>query len=183
MNEKTRTELKKYFLYFMVYSVIGWIYEEFLEIFIYGRGITDRGILIGPYCPVYGVGTLLFLFTVYFIIKDKPLKNKILLLPVVFTLCALIAAAVELAVSYLCEAVIGYIPWDYTMYKYSFQARIALSTSVRFGLGGVLFLYIVQPFMERLLGKIKDRTLNVIFYTAAIIFAVDCAVFVISVVV
>ena len=86
MNEKTRTELKKYFLYFMVYSVIGWIYEEFLEIFIYGRGITDRGILIGPYCPVYGVGTLLFLFTVYFIIKDnikllqkyKNMKRKIL---------------------------------------------------------------------------------------------------------
>ncbi len=177
MTQKTVYEIKKYFLYFMVYSVIGWIYEEFLEVFIYGRGITDRGILIGPYCPVYGVGTLLFLFTVYFIIKNKPIKSKILLLPAVFILCALIATAVELIASYLCEDTIGYIPWDYTMYKYSFQARIALSTSIRFGLGGTLFLYVIQPFLEAFLEKIKRRTLCILFYGAAIIFAVDCLVF------
>lgn len=171
---------KKYFLFFMIYSIIGWIYEEFLEIFVYGRGLTDRGILTGPYCPIYGVGSLLFLFTVYHIIKNKPIKKRLIFLPVIFVLCMLIATAVELLSSYLCEAVVGYIPWDYTLYRYNFQARIALSPSLRFGLGGVLFLYIVQPALERLFDNMKDRLLNIIFYTLALIFAADWAIFIIN---
>lgn len=183
MTAQRGNEAKRYFLYFMIYSVIGWLYEEFLEVFIYGRGITDRGILTGPYCPVYGVGTLLFLFTVYRIIKGKALNKRLVLLPVMFILCALIATAVELIVSYLCEAILGYIPWDYTMYKYSFQARIALSPSLRFGLGGVLFLYIAQPALERLFGNMKEKLLNIFFYTLALIFAADWAVFIIKLII
>ncbi len=179
MTRQKITEIKKYFIFFMLYSFIGWLYEEFLEVFIYGRGITDRGILMGPYCPIYGVGSLLFLSTVYFIIKNKPLNKKIILLPVIFLLCALIATAVELIASYLCEAVIGYIPWNYTMYKYSFQARIALSTSLRFGLGGVLFLYIIQPLLEKFFNDIKGKALNIIFYPITVIFAADCILLVV----
>ncbi len=77
-------QVKKYYLYFMMYAVFGWCYEVFLEVVVYQWGYSDRGILFGPYCPVYGVGALAFIFTLGKLIKRKDFKKKILLIPVVF---------------------------------------------------------------------------------------------------
>lgn len=170
INFKT---VQAYFLYFVLYSVFGWLYEVTLEVVIYRWGYSDRGILSGPYCPVYGVGALLFLFAVYPLLFGKTVKKRLLLIPLVFFLCALVATAVELVTSYLCEFTIGYIPWDYTAYKYNFQARIALSTSLRFGLGGVLFLYVLQPLYEKINAKLPDRTRNIVFCIVFGLFALD----------
>lgn len=174
--------LKKYFLYFLMYSIFGWLYEVFLEVVIYQWGFSDRGVLFGPYCPVYGVGALCFIFLVYHLIKDKPLKRKLIMIPVVFLLCMLIATGIELIASYICEFTMGSWPWQtYKDYKYNFEARIALSPSLRFGLGGVLFLYVLQPLFEKLLAKFKPQSLNIIFYILFSIFIVDVIVFIINI--
>ena len=92
----------------------------------------------------------------------------------VFLLCMLIATAIELVTSYALEAIIGSWPWQtYADYKINFQARIALSPSVRFGLGGVLFLYVLQPLFEKLTGKLSEKALTTISAILVIIFALD----------
>ena len=53
--------VEKLFLYFLMAAVIGWCYEVFLEVVVYHWGFHNRGVLFGPYCPVYGVGMLAFL--------------------------------------------------------------------------------------------------------------------------
>ena len=61
-NEKMPFErFRTYFLYFMAYCIIGWLYEVFLEVVIYRWGFSNRGLLFGPYLPVYGTGALLIL--------------------------------------------------------------------------------------------------------------------------
>ena len=52
----------KYFLFFVFYSVIGWLYEVFLEVVVYRWGFSNRGVLFGPYCVIYGFGALLLIF-------------------------------------------------------------------------------------------------------------------------
>ena len=87
----------------------------------------------------------------------------------------IIATALELLTSYICEFAMGSWPWQtYASYKYNFQARIALSPSIRFGIGGVLFLYILQPLFEKLCDKVGDRGLTIISTILAIIVIVDC---------
>ena len=63
MSEKqSRVQtVEKLFLYFLMAAVIGWCYEVFLEVVVYRWGFDNRGVLFGPYCPVYGVGMLAFL--------------------------------------------------------------------------------------------------------------------------
>ena len=173
--------IKKYYLYFMMYSIIGWLYEVILEVFIYKWGYSDRGILFGPYCPVYGVGALFFLFIVYPLINKKEISKKILMIPIVFLLCMVVATGIELVASYLCEAIMGSWPWQtYADYKYNFQARIALSPSIRFGLGGVLFLYILQPLFEKITNKLSNNILNKIFYVILALFIIDIIAFIIN---
>lgn len=167
-----KDSIKNYFLCFILYSIIGWIYEVFLEVVIYKWGFSNRGVLFGPYCPVYGVGALIFIFTVYGLIKDKDLKKKLLMLPIIFISCMFIATVVELIASYLCEAFLGSWPWDYSGYKINFQGRIGLSPSVRFGLGGCAFLYILQPLFEKLFNKM-GKARDYVFYVVLGIFVID----------
>lgn len=171
---------KEYYLYFMAYAIIGWCYEVFLEVVVYRWGFSNRGVLFGPYCPVYGFGALIFIFLVYPIIKNKKLTKKLLMLPIVFLLCMLAATALELFTSYLCEWTMGSWPWQtYKDYKINFQGRIALSPSLRFGLGGALFLYVLQPLFEKAYKKLGDKT-TIAFLVIGIPFVIDLIWFVIQ---
>lgn len=170
-----REDIRRYFMYFMCYSIIGWIYEVFLEVVVYKWGFTNRGVLFGPYCPVYGFGALAFIFTAYRIIKGKPLKEQLKYIPIIFILCMAIATLIELIASYLCEYFLGTWTWQtYADYKYNFQARIALSPSIRFGLGGLLFLYILQPLFEKMCDKLGDEKIKIITRIIAFILLIDC---------
>ena len=47
--------VQKYYLWFTIYSVLGWVYESIL-CSIEEKKIINRGFLNGPYCPIYGAG-------------------------------------------------------------------------------------------------------------------------------
>lgn len=165
--------LSEHILFFWVYAVIGWLYEVTLETVVYRWGFSNRGVLFGPWLPVYGFGATVFLILWYRLIKEKTLKRKLLLLPVIFLLTMATATLIELITSYLCEWIIGSWPWQtYADYKINFQARIALSPSIRFGIGGVVFLYVIQPLLDKLAAKLKDKPLRLI---AAVIVTVMTA--------
>jgi uncharacterized membrane protein len=131
--------------------LLGWAYEVILEVVVYRWGFSNRGVLFGPYLPVYGFGAIVFVLTIYRLVEGQSFKRKVYMLPAVFAGCALIATSIELATSYALEAVTGHWPWQtYVDYAINFQGRVALSPSIRFGIGGVLFLYIVQPLLDML---------------------------------
>lgn len=164
----------RYFISFILYSVIGWCYEVFLEVVVYRWGFSNRGVLFGPYCPVYGVGAMLFLLTIYPHLKDRTRREKILAIPLVFLSCMVLATALELATSYLLEFFTGSWPWQtYADYRYNFEARIALSPSVRFGLGGILFLYVLQPLFDRLIDRLGPERAKKITVLLAVILITD----------
>ena len=167
--------VQKLFLCFWMYALLGWIYEVFLEVVVYRWGFHNRGELFGPYLPIYGVGAMLFLLCFSRLMKKKDVKWLNIVKPfLIFLGCMAMATAVELAASYILEYTSGSWPWQtYARYKYNFQARIALSTSIRFGLGGLLFMYIVQPFYNWLLSKPKKKTINIIAVIVLVIVVTD----------
>ena len=168
-------KIQKIFLLFLMYSIIGWCYEVFLEVVIYHWGFTNRGVLFGPYCPVYGFGSLLFIFCFYKNIKQNDNINKFLKIFLIFLGCMIVATLIELMASYILEYFTGHWLWEtYKNYKYNFQGRIALSTSIRFGLGGIIFLYFLQPIFSKIFEKIGNKTLNIISIITLMIFLSDC---------
>ena len=49
--------VEKLFLWFLLYSFCGWVYESIL-VSILERRPVNRGFLNGPLCPIYGVGAV-----------------------------------------------------------------------------------------------------------------------------
>ena len=50
--------IETWFLWLMIYSIIGWVYESTI-CSIGHRKLINRGCLNGPYCPIYGTGAVL----------------------------------------------------------------------------------------------------------------------------
>lgn len=172
--------LEKYFIYFMFYSIIGWIYEVVLEVFIYRWGFSNRGTLFGPYCIIYGVGALAFILCLRRVKEKKIRIGKISITPViVFLGIVAVATAMELIGSYIMEWTTGDWMWNYERFAFNFQGRIALNPSVRFGIGGMIFMYVLQPLFEKFTDRISKKALGLLSGTLGVIVAVDAAVYVI----
>ena len=167
--------MSEYFIFFMLYSVIGWIYEVFLEVVVYRWGFSNRGVFFGPYCIIYGFGALILIFSLSRLQKKRIYIGKLLVTPLlVFLGIVVITTAVELAGSYIMEFTRGEWLWDYTRFSFNFEGRIALNPSIRFGIGGMIFLYLLQPLFYKAAEKLGEKKVSVISSVLALILIVDC---------
>lgn len=158
-------KVKKYFLLFLMYSMVGWVMEILLTI-VCLKKFVNRGVLIGPYLPIYGVGCLLIILLVERF-KDKPL------LLVISSM--LICSSLEYATSFLLETLFNTRWWDYSNSFMNLNGRICLSTTVLFGILGALIVYVINPVFMNVIDKMPVRMINVLFYFFASIMILDAA--------
>ena len=176
MGPSMKEKLSRYFFYFMLYSIIGWIYEVFLEVVIYHWGYSNRGVLFGPYCVIYGVGALILLFSLQGLKKRSIRLGPVPITPVlVFVAIVVITTVVELIGSYIMEWTTGGWLWDYHRFAFNFQGRIALNPSLRFGVGGMILLYGLQPLLERLANRLPPVVFSVVIRLLLVLLAADAA--------
>ena len=159
-------DLKTYFLLFMIYSFVGWIIE-IINIAILEKKIVNRGFLIGPYCPIYGFGALIMIITL-----KKYIYDPFILFGMGFLICG----TLEYFTSYIMEKMFKARWWDYSTNKFNLNGRICLGNLVLFGLGGIILLYIVNPFIVNIFNYIPEIVLTIITSVLFILFAVDVCV-------
>ena len=166
--------VKKIMIYFICFSFIGWIFE--VAIFIIEDHIfVNRGVLYGPWLPVYGFGgsIIFFLFNK---LKNKPLKiKKINIRPLlIFVYMTLVATLIELSTTYICALIKSDWTklWDYSSKFLNFQGRVALLPSVRFGILGIMVLYLGVPFIDKIKNS-KSKPTNIITYIVIALFVID----------
>ena len=163
--------IETWFLWLMIYSIIGWVYESTI-CSIGHRKLINRGFLNGPYCPIYGTGAVLVLLVL------GRIQNPVLL----FFAGALVTCSLEYLTSWLMEKLFHARWWDYSHYRFNIQGRICLLGAIVFGFGGVLIIDVVQPQVERLTAMIPLLAVHVICAVAAIVVIIDTIVTVVGIV-
>ena len=153
----------KYFIYFIIYSFIGWLLEVICKYFQYKRFI-NRGFLIGPICPIYGYGVLGILFLI-----GKNTNDYL----AVFLKAILICSFLEYFTSYFMEKLFKARWWDYSKRKFNINGRICLETMLPFGILGCLVVYVLHPLIEKLVLLINSKLLIIIAIFLFIIYLVD----------
>ncbi|MBQ6546771.1 MAG: putative ABC transporter permease [Bacilli bacterium] len=156
-------QLKLYFLYFIIYAMIGWFLEE---IYAYGtkKKITNRGFFIGPYCPIYGIGCILIILLLSSY-KEHPAG--------MFVLAIIICSVLEYITSYLMEKLFKARWWDYSKTKYNIDGRVCADTMIPFGIIACIVIYVLHPAIISVLSKIPSDTLNIITIVILVIFVSD----------
>lgn len=156
-------KLSLYFILFLIYSIIGWSIEVCNSL-IKEKKFINRGFMLGPYCPIYGVSAVIM------ILYLSQYKNNIL---TVFLLAVVICSTVEYLVSYIMEKLFNARWWDYSTRKFNINGRICLTNAFLFGLLGVLLVYFINPLLTNALLNININILNIIIIILIIAFITD----------
>ena len=123
--------IETWFLWLMIYSIIGWVYESTI-CSIGHRKLINRGFLNGPYCPIYGTGAVLVLLVL------GRIQNPVLL----FFAGAVVTCSLEYLTSWLMEKLFHARWWDYSKRKFNIDGRVCLIGAVVFGAFSVVLVLV-----------------------------------------
>lgn len=129
------------FFMFFSYSVFGYIVETLFCSLIDKKIVFNRGFLIGPYLPIYGVASVLM--TLVLTRYQNDFFN-------VFIMGAFICTTVEYLTSFILEKMFNTRWWDYTNQSFNVNGRVCLKNSVLFGIGGLAIVYFLDDYFEKL---------------------------------
>lgn len=151
------------FLSFCVYSFLGWVCETFY-CSVGRRRFVNRGFLNGPVCPVYGFGALAVLYLL------APFSRRPVLL---FFSAMLLTSILEYITGWLLEKLFHTRWWDYSTYPFNLHGRVCLRNSLLFGLIALAAVLLIDPAVQRMLGRLPLRAAFSLALLLGSVFLVD----------
>mgnify|MGYP005785061685 CR=1 FL=1 len=163
VDPQKRYPVRTLILFFFTFSLAGWIWEVVLT--VYKSGVfVNRGVLYGPWLPIYGSGGLLILISLRKLF-DRPF--------ITFFSVMVLCSFIEYISSWFLEYTTGQRWWDYEGYFLNLNGRICLAGAVAFGIGGISFIYVFAPLLDRLYAHICKQVQWVIAIILMTAFCID----------
>ena len=148
---------------FIIYSVFGYFIECIYTSAIEKKFNYKRGLLMGPYCPIYGL-TLSA--------TNKIIESNLCYIWKVIIIC-LVVFFIEYGTSLLLEKIFHRKWWDYSKKKYNLNGRVCLENIVIFIIGALFIGVKINPLFNFIF-NIDDGIFIVIVFLLFIIFMIDC---------
>ena len=153
-----------YFFMFLIFSILGWITECIYCSISERKIVINRGYLIGPYCPIYGIGVI-YGYTFLTLFESNPI--------LLFVMAMIGASILEYITSYTMEKLFNARWWDYSDKPVNINGRICLRNAIMFGLIGIIFTYSAKPLFVDLVDMIPDNTLILFNLILMFFFTID----------
>ena len=166
MEKEKKLTIHHLFWYFIIFSILGLIIET-LYCYI-GTGVFEsrKGLIWGPFCPVYGVcGAGLI-----YILEKLNCKT----ISQLFIAGIVLGSIGEYFLSYILEAIYGIRFWNYEYLQYNLNGRISLLFSFYWGVLSVVLIKFVKPLIDKGLNKLGTKPRNVIDILIFIFLVIDC---------
>ncbi|OUQ52655.1 DUF975 family protein [Lachnoclostridium sp. An118] len=151
-------------LLFFIFSAIGWVWEVSLHLVTDGE-FVNRGVLHGPWLPIYGGGGVLILM-----LLNRLRKRPVLEFIGIVVLCG----CVEYTTSFVLEILHnGERWWDYSGYFLNLNGRICAEGLLVFGIGGIAIVYMLAPLLDNQIQRIRPWVLIPLCLILLTAFTVD----------
>ena len=149
---------------FLSLSVFGWLWEVGLHLVSTGQ-LVNRGVLHGPWLPIYGTGAVLML-TVLYRLRRRPALS--------FFATILLCGVLEYVTSLALELATGGTKWwDYSGYFLNLNGRICAEGLLVFGVGGLAVVYVLAPLLDEALARMSRKKVMAVCSVAAAVFLCD----------
>ncbi len=153
----------KILVYFIVYSIAGYIVETLFGIITKGVWESRQSFLYGPFCGIYGLGAVVLILSLQYFNKST---NKL------FIGGFIVGSIVEYLVSLIGELIFNVKWWDYSDMPLNINGRICVYFSIFWGFLAVYFMTSFHPRMEKLISKIEAKKPMKVLKTTTIIISV-----------
>ena len=167
-NKKIKDEIILLFWLFIIGSIAGFIYEVTIVFFQKGHFELRQGLIYGPFIPVYGIGTMIY----YIVLSKIKTKNKVL----IFLITMLLGGITEYVCSFIQEKAFGTVSWDYSYLPFNINGRTSLLHCIYWGIGGVLYITFVEPWINNISKKINIKFINLITIIISIFIIFDITI-------
>ncbi len=159
--------IEKIFLWLMIYSFFGWVYESILCSITSGS-LVNRGFLNGPICPVYGFGALVVILAFWWE-PDIRVWN-------LFFSSMVLTCTLEYLTSWAMEKLFHARWWDYSQYRFNINGRVCLLGAVAFGAFSVLLIKVVHPRVSAFVDGFSPAAITAASAALFLTGAADCMV-------
>ncbi len=141
----------KILIYFIIYSIVGFLLETIYALFTKGALESRQSFLYGPFCIVYGIAAVFLIFA----LRKYKNKNKKL-----FIYGLILGCTVEYLSSYIAELFLHVKWWDYSNDFLNINGRTCLFYAILWGFLSVVLINYVNPILDRIIEFIIDKVSN-----------------------
>lgn len=135
-------------LYFIIYSVLGYIIETIFGLLTLGVIESRQSFLYGPFCGIYGIGA-----TVMIVGMQKVPKTYNWL----FVAGFLLGTITEYTISVISEKIAGVTWWDYSSMPLNINGRVCLLYSIFWGLLAIYLMGYFNPKLDKMIDYVKGK--------------------------
>ena len=156
-----------HWLWFVAYSIAGWVYETILFRFVEGKWLR-RGFLYGPFCPIYGTGAVAFWLTLQWVprVMRAAIPNLfwsiVVEVLILFFTGGLMACTLEWFTSLALEHLFHTRWWDYFKNKGNIKGRVAPIGFIAFGCVAAGLVEVLQPGVVFVTDAIPDVVIMIL---------------------
>jgi len=147
VNGIKKVSFDYYVLLFFLVSFLGWLWEVGIYLVREWR-FVNRGILFGPWLPVYGSGAL-FLYLLLRRWKRRPMF--------VFLISLTVCSLLEYLAGFFLEKAWGVRWWDYSGMLLNLNGHVCLMSSLMFGFGGLFLVFFLIPVYTGLYHRMPEK--------------------------
>ena len=164
MEVKNKISFHHLFWYFIIFSVLGLLIETLFCYITMGIIESRKGLLYGPFCPIYGIGAACL---IYILDKYKNNNKKI------FIYGAIAGSVIEYVLSFGLEAIYGSRFWDYAYKPLNLNGRICLTFSIYWGILSLLLMKGIRPKIDNYIDKLSGKKAAILDSLGLIFLIID----------
>lgn len=150
-------------LIFILSSFTGWIWEGLLA-FISDGTFVNRGFLLGPWLPIYGICCVLIL-----VLLKRWRHRPLYTLTFTMVLCG----SIQYISSIILETLFHAKWWDFSHMLLNINGRACLEGLFIFGLIGLIVIYLVAPVVDELCQNLSPRIKHSFYFFFGVLFIMD----------
>ena len=136
---------------FLLYSILGFLLET-VRSFLVNSKFTS-GILYGPWTPIYGIGIVIVILISNYLFAHLHLSRWVETF-ITFIIITIVLTLLEWIGGVLIEKIFHVVFWDYSKEALSIGKYISLSKSLIWGVGSIIFIYVLKPLLEGVIKRV-----------------------------
>lgn len=149
LEDPPKIDYSDIILMFMICAVLGWFLEIGYVYLVTGR-IVSRGVSYGPYCSIYGFGSLIL----YFLFRN--VKHTTKNIPYVFITSALFMGTFELLSGTLLN-LLGMEMWNYDGQFLEIFNYTTVPIVIGWGILGTFYVFFIRDFLLFIINLIPEK--------------------------
>ncbi|HCJ41304.1 DUF975 family protein [uncultured Ruminococcus sp.] len=169
-DKADRYKLTDYIVMFFSFDLVGYLWEVGIHIYE-DHEFVNRGMMYGPWIPIYGFGGV---FIIFFLNRYKDNKAKLI------ALTMLLCGVLEYVTSLVLDIAMNASYWDYTTMNFNLNGRVCLAGLCAFAIGGFAGIYLIGPALSgalRKFGTKRTRILCCVLVAAFVTDLICCGIF------